>query len=148
PPTETVHDRLSRAKISVIFSRQEGPCVVVAESFFSGTPVGLLDGAVVGTAAHINSQTGRLLRGRRLHLELSKLIEDSGTFYPRKWAEDNISCHKSISKLNAFLREYSVRRGRPWTTDLVGYDWRPYPAYVDKSEAMSLLPARSALQAA
>jgi glycosyltransferase involved in cell wall biosynthesis len=146
PPTPVVHDRLARAKGSLILSRREGPCVAVAEAFLSGTPVALLRGAHVGTTAHINEHTGRLLPERTLARDLTQFLADAAGFAPRAWAEANISFRQSIAKLNADLRGTTLRAGRRWTRDLTAYHWAPYPAYLSAADSASFASERRQLQ--
>lgn len=145
PPAETVFDRMGRAKVSVIVSKREGPCVVVTESMLCDTPVGLLVGAHVGTASHINSQTGRLLDGKRLASELTDLIAQHSNFCPREWAVSHITCHQSITKLNQCVRVSARQRNLPWTQDLTTYHWRPYPGYLDSADAHRFAPYQDQL---
>src|SRR5262249_53194221 len=42
-PHESVAEALCRSRVSLILSRREGSCVVVAESLFANTPVGMLE---------------------------------------------------------------------------------------------------------
>ncbi len=65
PHAEVVARWLCRARASVILSRREGSCVVVAESLFADTPAALLENAEVGSRAFINASTGRLLRDQQ-----------------------------------------------------------------------------------
>ncbi|MCI0642794.1 MAG: glycosyltransferase, partial [Gemmataceae bacterium] len=48
-PYEMVTQLLCQAKASVVLSKREGSCVVVAESLFADTPVALLEGAEIGS---------------------------------------------------------------------------------------------------
>jgi glycosyltransferase involved in cell wall biosynthesis len=145
-PTETLHACLSRAKVFVITSRREGPCVAVAESLFSGTPVGLRADAHVGTTAHINEKTGRLLSGRHLARDLTRLLKDASSFQPREWAVQNIGYEQSIAKLNEQIRDVSISQKSPWSRDLVPYHWAPYPAYLTPQDAESFAVTNAQLQ--
>lgn len=95
-PVDEVWRWLARSRISLVFSKREGSCVVVGESMMSDTPVGLLDGTGIGSAAFINSQTGMLLReGKHLADDISTLLEKSKTMNPRAWAVENISSQRA-----------------------------------------------------
>ena len=118
---ETLADCLCRAKVSVILSRREGSCVVVAESMFADTPVALLEGAEVGSAAFINERTGRFLPEHDLAAGLSAFLAAAETYAPRQWAGANISCHRSTEVLNGLLRDHQLAAGG-------GMDSRPGPA--------------------
>ncbi len=127
-PIEEVAEFQGRAKISLIFSRREGCCVAVTESFFADTPVGLIADAHIGPLDYLNEQTGvRLDRGKDIAPQLLAFLRDAETYQARKWAEERISCEVSARKLNTFLREVAKAEGRPWTRDLVTPCWRPHP---------------------
>ena len=87
-PVEEVYRYLGDSRISVIFSRREGSCVVVAESFFADTPVALLHGAPpIGSSHYINDRTGVFLKGSRLDRQLKHFLETSDTYHPRGMGE-------------------------------------------------------------
>jgi glycosyltransferase involved in cell wall biosynthesis len=118
----------ARSKVSTIFSRREGCCVAITESFMANTPVAMLSDAHVGPRAYINSQTGILLNRRRdLGAQLQAFLERAGSFQPRAWAEKNISAPISTEKLNRMLHENAKAEQRPWTTDIMEPCWRAHP---------------------
>ena len=95
-PVDEVWRWLARSRISLILSKREGSCVVVGESMMSNTPVGLLEGAGIGSVEFINSQTGMLLReGKHLADDISTLLEKSKTMSARAWAVENISSERA-----------------------------------------------------
>lgn len=124
---EEVARGLCRARVSLILSRREGSCVAVAESLFADTPVGLLCGAEVGSAAFLNADTGRFLDERNLADDLSSFLADSDRFAPRAWAEKHISCFESSARLNELLKQHLLATGQEWTRDLAPMCWRPDP---------------------
>jgi hypothetical protein len=132
---ETLADCLCRAKVSVILSRREGSCVVVAESLFADTPVALLEGAEVGSAAFINERTGRFVPENDLAAGLTDFLDRAETYTPRHWAESNISCFRSTEVLNRLLQEQQRARGGEWTRDLAPICWRPDPQLVRPEDA-------------
>jgi glycosyltransferase involved in cell wall biosynthesis len=136
-----------RARASVILSRREGSCVVVAESMFADTPVALLDGAEVGSSAFINGRTGRFLAGRRLDRELLDFLAHAGDYSPRSWALEHISCHVSNATLNGILRRHGQETGREWTRDLAPLHWCPDPALLDEKDRLRLAGARADFKA-
>jgi glycosyltransferase involved in cell wall biosynthesis len=145
-PIHQVYEYLGRARASVIFSRREGACVAVAESFFSDTPVGMMRDAHVGSRAYINATTGVLFDRRHLSGQFARFLEESRGFKPRAWAIENISCHRSSTRLNEILRQDARRRGRPWTRDIAPLFWRYFtPRYLDASDARTLGPAAEGL---
>ncbi len=134
------------ARTSIILSQREGSCVATAECLFSNTPMGLLRDAHVGSKAYINERTGVLLSERHLARDLSAFLEASHTFQPRAWAMDHITCHQSSDRLNAQLRDYSLRRGRTWTRDIAPLCWRYVPRYVSADDERRLAPALEELK--
>ncbi len=114
-------------RASVILSRREGSCVVVAESLFADTPAALLEDAEIGSRAFINRSTGRLLRDGDLAAQLMELISESDHYTPRVWAEQHISCFKSSARLNDILKQHTIAAGQEWTCDLAPLCWRPDP---------------------
>lgn len=127
---EVVAEALCRSRASVILSRREGSCVVVAESLFADTPAALLENAEIGSRAFINPSTGRLLRDGDLAAQLMEFIAESDRYTPRSWAEQHISCFKSSARLNDILKQYTIAAGQEWTCDLAPLCWRPDPCLV------------------
>ena len=105
-PVSEVWRWLERSRISLILSRVEGSCVVVAESLMAGTPVGMLKNAGIGSRAFINDQTGILLgSGKSFATDLKALLKQSEEMEPRKWAATEISAEKSLEVFqNALAR--------------------------------------------
>ena len=135
-PNDVVGQYQERARVSLIFSQREGSCVATAEALFAGAPVGMMRDAHVGSKAYINEQTGELFERAGLARSLERFIERSSAYAPRAWAESNITCWRSSERLNAQLRDYSVRRGTSWTRDIVPFCWRHVPTYAtDEGEA-------------
>lgn len=146
-PHGEVCEMLSRARASVVLSRREGACVVVAESLFADTPVGLMEGAHIGSAQFLNEQTGRWLRQDRLAEDLRRLVEDSNNFSPRAWAlEAKISCQDSSQRLNEWLRDDALANGQEWTCEVAPLQWRPNPCLLRPSDRERLAPACAELE--
>ncbi len=142
-----VYDQLCDSRASVIFSRREGACVVVVESLFADTPVGLLRGARIGSADYINDRTGVFLGGgRRAGADLARFLDAADTYQPRAWAVEHLSCHRSIATANAALRDHELQQGRPWTADLTPFCWLPNPTYLRPDDRAALLPTYQELE--
>lgn len=124
---EEVARGLCRSRVSLILSRREGSCVAVAESLFADTPVGLLCGAEVGSAAFLHAKTGRFLDERCLAADLAAFLAESDRYAPRAWAEQHISCFRSSVRLNDLLKQHLLALGQEWTCDLAPLCWRPDP---------------------
>lgn len=135
-PVDQVRQHLADARISIILSRHEGYCGAVTESLFSDTPVGLLEDAYIGSKDYINRQTGVLLPGRGLGLALAAFLDQASIFQPREWAVEHISCHRSLARLNAVLTNHALLEGRPWTTDVSPFCWRPYPTLIEVTDSV------------
>lgn len=132
----------SRSKISLIFSRREGCCVAVTESFFADTPVGLIADAHIGPKAYINPKDGVLLdRKGDLGSQLIDFLKNAERFEARKWAIANISAHASTEHLNQLLKDYAEEQGRAWTGDLLVPCWRAHPTLAYNPRRDDLRPA-------
>jgi glycosyltransferase involved in cell wall biosynthesis len=140
-PHPLVLESLRRARISLVLSRREGSCVVVAESLFAGTPVGLLENAHVGSRAFINEHTGRLLSHRDLGSQLLHFLAHAAHYAPRAWAERHISCWQSSRVLNELLKHHALDHGQAWTEDLAPLHWRPDPQPANSEDRARLQPA-------
>lgn len=143
---EELADSMTRARVSTILSRREGSCVVVVESMFANTPVGLLESAEIGSKYYINEHTGRLLRDRYLAEDLTAFIAQAGSYQPRQWAEQHITCVHSTAILNEVLKKYALEHGDEWTQDIALMCWRPDPQVVRAEDAQRLEPARLDIQ--
>jgi glycosyltransferase involved in cell wall biosynthesis len=128
------------SKISVILSRREGCCVAAVESLFADSPLGMMRDAHVGPKAYINKDTGVLLTPDRMDVQLQQFLDNAGAFRARAWATENISCAKSIAKINALLRSHAERYGAPWTVDLKTPYWRPYPIFLNARDRDEMRP--------
>lgn len=137
-----IPDLFQRAKASIVLSRREGSCVVVAESLFADTPVGVLEDAWMGSRSFINHQTGALLRGGRLGDDIRKLVESTESFSPRKWAFENISYQKSTQVLNDALRRIEEEQGLPWTSDIAELVWTPNPNRAEQNPSLEAATLR------
>jgi Glycosyl transferases group 1 len=133
---------LCRSRASVILSRREGSCVVVAESLFADAPAALLANAEVGSRAFINSATGRLLSADRpLAPQLIDFLQSAEQFAPRQWAEEHIACSRSSRTLNDGVKKHLLTLGQEWTQDLAELNWRPDPRLVKPEDRQRLRPA-------
>lgn len=126
-PYEGIAEAFGNARASVVLSRREGSCVVIAESLFADTPAALLEDAEIGSKTFLNERTGRLLRHRRLGEQLQSFIDESGRYEPRRWAIENIDCRISSRVLNEALRASLTAQGQSWTRDIADLCWRPDP---------------------
>jgi glycosyltransferase involved in cell wall biosynthesis len=116
-----------RSRASVILSRREGSCVVVAESMFADAPVAILQGAELGSRAFINEETGIFLEEGSVGRQLADFVHSADRFTPRRWALEHISCWKSSARLNEIVKAQALARGDEWTLDLAPLQWCPDP---------------------
>jgi glycosyltransferase involved in cell wall biosynthesis len=129
-PYEVVVDALCRSRASVILSRREGSCVVIAESLFADTPAAVLEHAEIGSRTFINPCTGQLLHSGDLAGQLARFIAEADQYSPRAWAEEHISCFRSSARLNEIVKQHMLSTGQEWTCDLAPLCWRPDPCLV------------------
>lgn len=140
PTRAEIMESLACSRVSLVFSRQEGSCIAVAESLLAGTPVGLFRNAHIGSKAFINQQTGMLLDYHDLAGQLQRFVESAERFRPREWALKNIACTVSTTALNRFLQTGAEAEGRPWTRDIQSFAQDLVPAFVDAADADEMRP--------
>ena len=145
-PYREVTKLFCQARASVVLSKREGSCVVVAESLFADAPVGLLQDAVLGSRVFINEQTGRFLDGNHLARDLTDLVQNADRYQPRAWAEQNISCFHSTQILNDVLKQHALRRGQAWTQDIAALHWAPDPKLIRVEDQHRLAAEREEIR--
>ena len=140
-PDDELVKAMRSAKIHVIYSKNEGSCVAVAESMFADVPVALLEDANIGSGAWINDQTGCFLSTRNPAKDLTRAIDRYESFQPRDWVtSQSIDYVGSTRVLNDSLKAFAKERGEPWTRDIVTHTWRPNPSYVRTEDVDELAP--------
>jgi glycosyltransferase involved in cell wall biosynthesis len=137
---DAVAEALCSAKVSAIFSRQEGSCLAVVEAMFANTPVAVFRDAIVGSKAYVNPHTGLQLEPRNIARQMQQFIETADRYTPRAWACEHISCHRSYDVLNGFLRTDAEQNGRPWTRDLEPFYQNAVPRYLTESSELRMKP--------
>jgi glycosyltransferase involved in cell wall biosynthesis len=139
-PYREVTRLFCQARASVVLSRREGSCLVVAESLCADAPVALLQGAVLGSRVFINEQTGRFLDEGNMARDLADFVQSADRYQPRAWAVQNISCLRSSQILNDLLKAKALELGQAWTQDIAPMQWSPDPMLVrpeDRQRAIS-----------
>lgn len=121
--SSSVNTLLNKSKISVITSLMEGGNRACFESFFADVPVIILDENMGIPKHYFNNETGIVCKECELHTAIMHMLDHCSNFTPRKWALSNISPKITAEKMNSFLREYSLKNGMQWTTDLIGKQW-------------------------
>lgn len=138
-PHGEVLKTLARARASVVLSRREGSCVVVAESLFADTPVGLVQGAHIGSAKFIQPETGLFMREDRLAEDMMTLIHARKKgLRPREWAlRHSIGARGSSVILNEHLKSAALATGAEWTRDISPMKWCPAPRRIESQDDAS-----------
>jgi glycosyltransferase involved in cell wall biosynthesis len=140
-PYEELQAFIPRARTSIVLSCREGSCVVVVESMFANTPVGVYEDAEMGSRSFVNEHTGRQLRHDHLAEQLKDFVESSAQYEPRKWViENGVDCAASSRTLNEALKRQALASGDEWTEDIATLRWRPDPQYYDPRDAERLRP--------
>jgi glycosyltransferase involved in cell wall biosynthesis len=142
-PFREVTKLFCQARASVVLSKREGSCVVVAESMFADAPVALLQDAVIGSRVFINEQTGRFVDERNLARELIDFVRNADSYQPRAWAEQNISCWRSTQILNDILKQHALKNGQSWTQDIAPLQWSPDPRPARSEDRPRILAERA-----
>jgi hypothetical protein len=142
-PHREVARLFCQARASVVLSRREGSCVVVAESLFADAPAALLRGAIIGSRTFLNEQTGRLLDDRDLARDLTAFVREADRYQPRAWAEQSISCWRSTQILNDILKGHALQRGEAWTLDIAPLQFSPDPGLARPEDRDRLAPERA-----
>jgi glycosyltransferase involved in cell wall biosynthesis len=145
-PRREVVGALCRSRVSLILSRREGSCTVVAESLFANAPVGMLEDARVGSRAFINESTGYLLKHGDLSGQLRDFLDRAAEYSPREWAERNISCHRSSALLNDTIRSHMLQSGQEWTQDIATLCLSPDPRLFFPQDQLRMHRARADFQ--
>lgn len=144
-PYAEVTKLFCQARASVVLSKREGSCVVVAESLVADAPVALLREAVIGSRVFLNDQTGCFLGERHVARDLAAFVHAAEHYTPRSWAEENISCWRSTKALNDILKEHALKRGETWTRDLAPLQWSPDPLLVRREDRVRMEAERRAI---
>jgi Glycosyl transferases group 1 len=145
-PYRGVAEALCRSRVSLILSRREGACVVIAESLFANTPVGMLEDAHIGSRAFINESTGYLFDHGDLSGQLRSFLARADQYSAREWAERNISCHRSTAILNEAIRSHMLEIGQEWTRDIAPICVCPDPRLVFPEDRVRMQAARADLK--
>jgi glycosyltransferase involved in cell wall biosynthesis len=116
-PYEVVMELTCRARVSVILSLKEAGPRATAESMFCGVPTIVLSNLIGGIRKNIVPATGLFAKELDLEAAIETLVH--AELRPRMWALQHISCFKSSENLNTILQEHALRKGRPWTENLV-----------------------------
>lgn len=132
---------IKSARVSLIFSGNEGACVAVVEAMFADVPVGLFEDAIIGSKACINEHTGRLLSRANVVEELNEFISNYKQYAPRQWVlENGVSFVRSTEILNKAIQDAALEMGEEWTLDIHQHQWRPNPTYLSDDICREMRP--------
>lgn len=144
-PIQEVTKLQCDSKISMVISRREGGCVAMVESLFAGCGIAMREGASIGSAAHVNDQTGSFLRPDHLAQDLMALLARGPSLTSSSWAVEHVSCYQTLKALEGALADHARRNNRPWTQGLAQPHWRPHPVLAHPDDRARLAPAYEAL---
>ena len=131
---------LNQSKVNVLLSRQEGGNRGLFEGFFAGVPGVAFRNHIGIRTEHFRPETGRLIQRDALAGELLYFREHWSAFNPRPWALSHIAPEISTRRLNEFLKHQSLKRGEPWTKNIVMKCNRPDLRYYPDDGASQGLP--------
>lgn len=144
---EQISEYLSRSKTTAIFSKREGSCVVIVESIAANTPTAVFADAEIGSKAFINEHTGILLDDKELGDQLFRFIAQSEQFNPKQWLLDSGNdCKGSAVYLNEKLRDWHLRRNRPWTQDIFVMERSPLAKISKPNEQQQMLAEQARIE--
>lgn len=125
---------LNKSKVNVLFSKKEGSNRSVFEGFFSNVPAIVLENNVGMNKSYINEYTGMLVAESAVAEKLFYFKNNWKSYYPRKWAMENISPLKTTQKLNCVLKDISEVRKYQWTKNIVPKVNSPEVKYFSQSD--------------
>ena len=129
-------DTISKSKVGLIASLNEGSCVAVAEMLYCNLPVALFKDAIVGSKKFINLKTGILLTKSNFQKQIEQFIENYTRYTPREWMiKSKQCCFESTKILNECIKANQMETGQRWSKDLCPHFWRPDPKYVFKNDS-------------
>jgi glycosyltransferase involved in cell wall biosynthesis len=118
-PHAQVAEVLADAKVSVLLSKREGANRALYESWFSGTPTITYRRHRGVNLDQASDPVGLLADDHELEAALLDVVEGRKRFAPRAWALEHTGARVAGRVVNEALRAMALRRGGPWTRDLV-----------------------------
>jgi glycosyltransferase involved in cell wall biosynthesis len=133
---EEVNRLLNLSRVSLLLSRKEGGNRALYEAMFADVPSLVYRNCQGLDQSCINEQTGVLVDEDGLPDAIMDVLTGGARFSPRAWALEHTGYARSTRILNEKLKELSLARGEPWTTDIAPKVNRPDPCYkVDQDAA-------------
>ena len=119
-PQDEVSGLLARSKVHVLWSRRECANRAIVEAMLADVPVIVREGLTFGFRyPYINEHTGRFVPERQLGDAILEMLEARGSYQPRRWVLQHMTCERATSLLEEHLRDASLAAGQPWTEGLV-----------------------------
>ncbi len=119
------------SKVSLLLSHREGANKAIYESMFCGTPIIVYRKQCGINLDHVNARTGLLADDEELAQAIVCVLEHPEQFDPRGWAMENAGYSNATAKINVALQEMCLRRGLPWTGDIVAKKNAPNLRYAE-----------------
>lgn len=138
----------ARSRCAVLLSKQEGSSRILGEALLSGTPVVVTAGQVGIDRSHVNARTGAFATDEALADVLVDVVDHPDRFDPAGYAREAIGYANATRKVNDACRALALRRGRPWTRDVVAKRNAPNLRYVTPGQHASFDAAFTSLAAA
>jgi hypothetical protein len=140
---EDVMGITASSKIGLLLSLKEGGNRAIPECLFCDVPVIVSSNNIGGVKKVVNQQTGL----HSLSKTIRTMLRNLGTYSPRKWAVENISCLVTTERLNGHLRASAASRAQPWTCDIAPRTNAPESKYYHAIDNEKFGPLNQGLRA-
>ena len=128
-PLERVAEIITKSKIGILLSKEEGANRAIYECFFSGVPVILSSVNRGVNRDHLNECTGVLADDEQLPGMIKNMVALYSSYEPRRWAEANTGYLNSSMKLNDIIRSIGLEDNENWTQDIFYKHNSPHARY-------------------
>jgi glycosyltransferase involved in cell wall biosynthesis len=116
---EDVVRTLSRAKVHVLWSRNEGANRAHVEALFADVPVILRRGFNFGHQyAHINELTGAYADATSFERVFDEILSSRPRMAPRRWVMEHMTAQHATAILSRAISEFQSQQGESWSYDL------------------------------
>jgi hypothetical protein len=139
-PATEVNRLLNLSRINLMLSRFELANRALHEAMFADVPTIAYRDCEGLDLAFVNEQTGVLVGDDELADAILDVLNRANQFSPRAWAMEHTGYARSTRILNEKLKELSLARGEPWTTDIAAKVNRPDLCYKFDQDAERLRP--------
>ena len=139
-PQSEVAEVVGNSEAYVLLSRREGANRALYEALFCDTPVVVFAGHRGVDTQMVKSGVGELYEEDKLGDAIRTVLSNRHAYRPLEWARANSGYANSTVALNAIVREMSVRRGLPWTRDMVPKKNAPEVRYANDADREAMEP--------